>query len=566
MRPWSALFGFALALASLGPASASFAQPASKAYVLDTGAGARGVVAVELPSGKRLGSLALPGTPVALLQSPDGSRLVVLDRGPGEDKGDRGYKATGKSSAVVVDPATLTVVGRVELGAGVAGGHSYFSPDSRRLTLLCPGYEAKNPAEAQARELVNVDLTTGRETGRLTLEPGSVPSGLGQGGQSLSVIQGLPRTEKFPYPKSQLLVVDLAGPSVRSKLDMGGWANAHSDGAHFYLLETGKPDKDPQKNRNGRVQVASLERGALVGNLDAGRGPDGLYPDEARGQVFVPSQGPPGASEGELRVIRGDSLAATLKVAARPKLLAREGDAVYVVGEKAVTLVDPVALRVTATIPLARGNEGLVDDGDLPTELQVSRDGKRAFVHYGLHHKLATLDLEATKAVDSSKTGRGGKKFLGHMMGGLYGWAGMWAVGYSIWIRTGPSMLAVRPDGRYAYAINNQTKDITVVDGATGKSVEMIGGNGYSLELLKDGHSMIEVSGSELRLVDMERNVKAAEIPLPDLRGLFFPPDRSVAVALARQVVLVLDGASGKELARLSDFASPDAIVFESPR
>jgi DNA-binding beta-propeller fold protein YncE len=202
----------------------------------------------------------------------------------------------------------------------------------------------------------------------------------------------------------------------------------------------------------------------------------------------------------------------------------------------------------------------------LPTELQVSPDGKRAFVHYGLQHRVATLDLDARKAVGSAKTGRGGKKFLGNMMGGLYGWAGMWAAGYSIWIRTGPSMLAVRPDGRYAYAINNQTKDITVVDGATGKSVEMIGGDGYSLELLKDGRFLFEVSGSELRLVDMERNVKAAEIALPNLRGLFFPPDRSVGVALARQKVLVLDGASGKELARLSDFVSPDAIVFETGR
>jgi DNA-binding beta-propeller fold protein YncE len=125
-------------------------------------------------------------------------------------------------------------------------------------------------------------------------------------------------------------------------------------------------------------------------------------------------------------------------------------------------------------------------------------------------------------------------------------------------------MLAVRPDGRYAYAVNNQTKDITVVDGTTGKSALMIGGNGYSLELLKDGRFMFEVSGSELRLVDLERNVKAAEIPLADLRGLFFPPDRSVAVALARQVVLVLDGASGKELARLADFVAPVAVAFDA--
>ena len=253
-------------------------------------------------------------------------------------------------------------------------------------------------------------------------------------------------------------------------------------------------------------------------------------------------------------------------MAANPKLLVRERDVVYVVGEKAVSLVDPTALQVTATIPLARGSEGLVDDGDQPTELKVSPDGKRAFVHYGLSHKVATLDLETKTATGAAKTGRGGKKFLGNMMGGLYGWPGMLAAGYSMWIYTQPSMLAVRPDGRYAYAINNQTKDITVVDGTTGKSAEMIGGNGYSLELLRDGRVMAELSDSELRLVDLERNVKAAETPLADLRGLFRTPDGSVAVALAKQLVLVLDGATGKELARLSDFVSPDAIAFDTAR
>jgi len=565
MRHGSALVGLALALASLGPASVGIAQQATRAYVLDTGAHA--LVALELPSGRRVGSLTLSGSPAALLQSLDGSRLVVLDLGPGEDKDERGYKATGKSSAVVVDPATLAVVGRVELGSGVAGGRrAYFSPDGRRLTLLCPGYEAKNPAEAQPRELVNIDLVAGRESGRLTLEVGTVPIALSKDGQSLAVIQGLPRSGKFPYPQSRLFVVDLAGPSLRAKLDMGGWNNLYSDGAHFYLLDPGKPDKSPQKNRNGSVQIASLERGALAGSLDAGREPRGLYQDEAGGQVFIPSDGPPGSSEGELRVLRGDTLAATLKVAANPRLVGRERDVVYVVGEKAVTLVDPVALQATATVPLTRGADALVDDDDQPTELKVSPDGKRAFVHYGIQHKVATLDLETKTATGSAKTGRGGKKFLGNMMGGLYGWPGMWAAGYSIWIRTAPSMLAVRPDGRYAYAINNQTKDITVVDGTTGKSAEMIGGNGYALELLKDGRSMFEISDSELRLVDLERNAKAAEIPLPDLRGLFFAPDRSVAIALAKQVVLVLDGATGKELARLSDFTSPDAIVFEGAR
>jgi DNA-binding beta-propeller fold protein YncE len=561
MCPRYLVIALALVLSHFGPTSLALGQQAAKAYVLDPGAHA--LVALELPSGKRLGSLALPGSPWTMVQSPDGSRLAVLDRGPGEDKRERGYKATGKSSATVVDPASLKVVGHVELGFGLEAGRWYFSADSRRLTLLCPGYEAKNAAEALIRELVNVDLTTGRETGRLTLEAGSVPIVASKDGQSLPLIQGLPRTARFPYPQSRLFIVDLAGPSVRAKLDMGSWTWLYTDGAHFYLLDPGKPDKNPQKNRNGTVQVASLELHALAGSLDAGSGPRGLYQDEEGGQVFIPSDGPPGAAEGQLRVIRGAQLAATLKVAANPKLLKRDGEVVYVVGEKAVTLVDPAAMQVAATIPLAKGNEGLVDDGDLPTELAASSNGKRAFVLYGVQNKVVVLDLEVKRAVDSTKTGRGGKKLFGNLMGGMFGMAGFLAAGYSPWAFAAPSMLAVRPDGRYAYAINSQTKDVTVVDGATGKAVEIISGGGYRLALLKGAQIVVEVSGSELRLIDTERNVKVAEIPLPDLRGLFSSPDRSVAVALAKQAVLVLDGVSGKQLARLTDFVSPDAVAFE---
>src|SRR4029453_1374415 len=126
--------------------------------------------------------------------------------------------------------------------------------------------------------------------------------------------------------------------------------------------------------------------------------------------------------------------------------------------------------------------------------------------------------------------------------------------------------LAVGPDGRYAYAINSQTKDVTVVDTATGKSQGTIGGGGYALEALSGGRFLFVVSGSELRLIHPEKNTKAGEISLPDLRGLFFSKDRSVAIALAKQAVLVLDGANGKELARLADLARPAAIGVESFR
>jgi len=58
-----------------------------------------------------------------------------------------------------------------------------------------------------------------------------------------------------------------------------------------------------------------------------------------------------------------------------------------------------------------------------------------------------------------------------------------------------------------------------------------------------------------------ERNVKADELELPDIRGLAVAPEGAHAVVLAKRLVLCLDG--GKVLARLTDFASPRDVVFE---
>ena len=45
-------------------------------------------------------------------------------------------------------------------------------------------------------------------------------------------------------------------------------------------------------------------------------------------------------------------------------------------------------------------------------------------------------------------------------MGGMFGMAGFLAAGYSPWAFAAPRMLAVRPDGRYGYAINSQVLEL----------------------------------------------------------------------------------------------------------
>ena len=92
----------------------------------------------------------------------------------------------------------------------------------------------------------------------------------------------------------------------------------------------------------------------------------------------------------------------------------RGKDAFDVVGSTGVTIVDAASAQVTGTIPLA----GVVDDDDDATEMEVTGDGRRAFVRYGPQHKVAVLDLEQRKAIGVAKTGRGGKKSLNTMKAG----------------------------------------------------------------------------------------------------------------------------------------------------
>jgi hypothetical protein len=426
----------------------------------------------------------------------------------------------------------MQVVGRVELGFGVDVDRAYFGVD--RLAIFCPGYEAKNPADAQARELVVLDPKEGREVGRVTLEHGVVPIALAKDGHTLVLIQGLPRTGKYPYPKSRVWFVDIAGPTVEGNVDASRWADLYSDGTWLYLLDRGKPNPDPRKNQNGRVQIVWLERRAHASSLDVGREPRGLYEGRGSGDLFVPSDGPPGRLEGEVRVVRGDSVVATLRVATNPKLLVRHQALVFVVGARAVTLVDPASLQVAATISLSRGTDTLVFDNDQPRELQVSPDGRRAFVLYDPGDKLVVLDLEQRKLLGVARTGRGGKKFLQgisqvasdlSMMPAPFPW---WASSMGVLaevyasrpVRTSNWMLAVRPDSLFAYALNPRTADVTIVDSASAAAVETIGAGGYRLKVLGGGAIVAVISNSGLHILETAGNRKLAQLPLQGLRDV----------------------------------------------
>jgi hypothetical protein len=524
---------------------------ASRFFVLDAGAPA--LVSIDLASGKRTATLPLVGTPSWVVQSDDGRYLVVLDEGTGERKGERGYKAAGRSSATIVDATSLTAIGRVELGFGV---DSVLTGADGRLTVTCPGYDAKQASEALPRELVVIELATARETGRMTLEPGTDLTWRSRDGRMLALLQGLPRSARYPFPKSKVTLVDVAGPSVTGALEAGGWDQAERDAERLYLTVRGRPDKNPQKNQNGSIDVISLVTRSIE-RVDIGRAPAGALLRED-GLMVIVSEGPAGASAGELRIIRDGKLSATLPVAARPMLVDELGGALCVVGAKAVTLVDLVSLQVKSSLALEKAGQAIVDDDDRPFELVGTPDGRRAFIHYPAQDKVAVLDLEQSKAIGSTKTGRGGKKLLNSVMSTLtYGMSDR----IYFYNSGDPPQMLVRADGRFAYALNLDTSDVSIVDAETAAVVQKIGAAGRALALLGETQLLV-VGGPVPSIIDTRRNAKIGQVELSGLSGVVVAPDGSAAVALGERSLLILDGATGKERARLTDLVRPSRIVF----
>jgi DNA-binding beta-propeller fold protein YncE len=187
----------------------------------------------------------------------------------------------------------------------------------------------------------------------------------------------------------------------------------------------------------------------------------------------------------------------------------------------------------------------------------VSPDGRRGFIHYPAQDKVAVLDLDRKTAIGSTKTGRGGKKFLNTMMAGITNGMSGRVYQYS---PDDPPMMQVGQAGRYAYALNLDTSDVTVIDGDTAQPVAKIGAGGGTI--LPLGRSRLAVVGNSLSFIDTERNARVEEVSVPGLCCLIRSPGDAFGVALGEKEVAIFDGSSGLVRGRVAGFVSVHRVKF----
>jgi hypothetical protein len=579
-----------LALPALGVAQTADPEE-TRALVLDRKGQA--LVAVDLRTGTVTRRRALSGEASLVLRAGGGGRVAVIDGGPQKTTFCCGLQPKGPITATLLDARTLEPLAEQRVGwgilaAAVAGFHVPAlqaslmpSPDGRRLAVMCAGYHSKNPAEELPRELVTLDVDAGRIEGRVAID--RPVSGVWGTPDGQTAVMLAPREEgDWPRPP-ELLFVDRAAHAVAGRVALTGvplQTLMDPDGRWLYLLDVGKPSNKPEKNINGRLTIVSVPERRVAAVADVGSAPRALIWDETHRTVVVPSDGPPAAKSrraGNLRVFSGSDVIGTVLLAEEPRLVRLRGSRAYVAGRDTLSVVDLDRPRLLTGIPLG--------DADELSELVFSNDETRAFALYEGSSRLSVLDIQNPRFVASLTTGRGKVKLMKALGAAALSVAATTASYYSgqnvartqgrSWftyniynfgVGAPEASVAVRSDGRFAYALNTQTNDVTIVDVGTASVVSKEAVKGRSLAVLPGGVRFAILGKDELRIFDMRTQRMTEPLQFEDSDGvaLLLTHDGSAALAYGGKTLYVLDGLSGAVRAQVPGLLSVAMVMFDA--
>lgn len=579
-----------------------------RAFLLDKGTNR--VIALDTGTASILGTVSAEGGSITnMIQIPHSKRLAVFDRGPGKDALRYGWHPDGKASVSFVDMDSMKTISRLELGWGI--GQVLVSDDGKGLAVVCPGYISQKPEETLPAEVVLISTETNQIRGRFPVKS-PVHLLLTPDNRTLLAFTSA-RHYKDSSRTPEVQFVDFDTGKVLGKLSPSKAvtsAELSADGKYLYLLDPGEPSAKTEKNVNGALVVVSVPIRSELSATDVGSTPREFVHDDASDRIMILSDTAPAKKRdetaGALHVFKGSQAVAVTPVAHSPRLLAASPDhaVYYVTGADTVSIVDSSTLKNTGEIHVGAGLR----------DLAITPDGKRGIALFTGSDQMAILDLEQRTLLSTLKAGRASIKFMSaataalnsasqeldnlragqdaQMEANLTGETQYYTVRHITPKATRYDVsIAVSPDSKFAYAILEQTYDLTIVDTQAGSVVTKIGlahgmlrPIGLRVQVMPNGNAIAITADIWVIFIDTTTNQKvdfngedrlkvgSLGIDLKRLQdryagtvALELSPSGARALAFTNHRVVCLDTSTVKELGRQEDFKDLASIIFEKP-
>lgn len=589
-----ALFAF------LGSAARAI-ERINEIYVVNTDPPSLAVI--DSQNWKLLGSIPLEKSPSHALIDPQNQFLYVLHYGVMNPSD---LYPTEPSKVTVIDVTSRQVVRTIPVGWNVF--KMSFVKDGQYLLCFSIGNEGSKKIQREPGAVTIID--TNKRDAIATLSAGRLGSSIlftKDASRIFVLSRGDAPKKKDPTPpaKPALTVFSLDSEHPLAEIELAqpvGQMVFSRDEKWLYLLDKGFPSKKAAKHRNGIVHVVDTSSLQLVKSYDVGTSPRSLDVDPSSDAVAVLAQASFKDESGKLYLLQGSEVGQPLEVGRDPKFLKRSSEpgGRFVVAYDEFRFLSNDGALASSFVPLNKKKGNPPAGGpDVPTlggyageVLQLPGSEKVAMTvttAYGAPtSKVAIVNLKENKVEKIVTTGRGGVKF-GQFMGAMALSVAMTSLSYygnyyaarsmgqpyffyDVYMFRTPSPnldLAASADGKFIYALNSQTNDVTIIDSGDGKVLGhvAVGGGARRVLLSPGGKYICAYSNKEITLIDTQSNQQQVEHKLLSGRMNALQADETgkTLLALTSKALEVWDSDQGKLLATVDGLAEPQFVVRPNP-
>lgn len=578
-------------------------EPKTELYVVNIKPPSVGVVntsAMELAA-----DIPLPSEPSYALMGPGNKHLYVLMDGLYRTDGT--FKA-GQSKLAVVDVATRQLVKTLPLAWNTKG--MSFSKDNRYL--LCvnvgKGVSKKNLPE-EFGSVTIIDANTNAQAASLSAGRLGLQTVYNSDLSRIAVFsQGEPSKKKnIPPIKPRVTIFDIQreAPLAEIEFERAASISLSSDEKYIYVLDGGVPNKKPAKHQNAVVSVIDLATSKVVKTHEVATYVKELTIDETTNSAYVLAQASVKDNTGKFFRFNGPDLVETTDVGKNPQFIRSFGKEFgsFIMSGSDIRMLPaggnvsssfislaPSKSKEKTNIGAARETPAGLALGGLPGEvLHLPQQNKLATTVRnalgGPTSKVAIIDLKDNKVQNVVTTGRGGVKF-GKFMGAMALSVAMsslsYYANYSIAVNTGspfffynvyaftpapPNIeLTSSPDGKFVYALNSQTNDVTVIDVLAGKALDnkiAVGGSCRRVSLAPGGKFVYSYTPGQFDLIEVASNKKHLEqqVASGKVRTVHTQDAEKRILVLTSDSVLVYDADKGSLANTIKGFHNPNIVV-----